>query len=192
MLLLIATCLFSTNASAYEAEINGIYYNFNGDKARVTLKNYSGNNYSGSIVIPGAVVYNGKTYSVTSIEEYAFRWCSGLTSVTIPESVDSIGREAFYNCSALTSIAIPNSAISIGRDAFYGTPWYNNKPDGLVYVGKVAYKYKGTMPSQTKINIKEGTLVIADRAFYGCAGLASVTIPNSVTIIEGSAFSDCI
>ena len=191
MLLLIATCLFSNNAFAYEAEINGIYYNFNGDKARVTQKNYSGNSYSGSIVIPGAVVYNGKTYSVTSIEEYAFRWCSGLTSVTIPESVDSIGREAFYNCSALTSIAIPNSAISIGRDAFYGTPWYNNKPDGLVYVGKVAYKYKGTMPSQTKINIKEGTLVIADRAFYGYAGLASVTIPNSVTIIEGSAFSDC-
>ena len=125
---------------------------------------------------------------VTRIGERAFYNCAGLTSITIPDSVTSIGDEAFYNCKGLTSIAIPGSVTSIGDDAFYNTKWYNNQPDGLVYAGKVAYKYKGTMPSNTSIVIKDGTIVIADEAFYNCTGLTSITIPDSVTSIGNSAF----
>ena len=101
------------------------------------------NRYSGNVTIPESVTYNGRTYSVTSINEYAFYGCSDLTSVIIPNSITSIGDYAFRNCSGLTSVTIPNSVISIGSQAFYYTGIYNNSPDGILYVDKWICGYKG-------------------------------------------------
>ena len=86
------------------------------------------------------------------------------------------------------TVVIEDGVTTIGNNAFNNTAWYDNQPDGLVYAGKVAYKYKGTMPEGTAIEILEGTLGIADNAFDGCTSLTSVTIPNSVTNIGNDAF----
>ena len=110
--------LFCTSAFAFDCEVDGIYYNrLSTDELGVT----SGTSkYSGDIVIPETITYDGIMYSVTSIGSHAFEDCSGLTSITIPNSVTSIGEDAFYGCKSLTSVTIPNSVTSIGSHAFYG------------------------------------------------------------------------
>ena len=127
----------------------------------------------------------------TSIGVSQFKNWAFLTSITIPDSVTSIGSYAFSGCKGLTSITIPDSVTSIGYRAFSNTAWYKNQPNGLVYAGKVAYKYKGTMPNNTSIVLKEGTLGIGSYAFEDCRGLMSITIPDSVTSIGERAFYKC-
>ena len=97
----------------------------------------------------------------------AFYGCSGLTSITIPNSVTSIGGYAFSNCSGLTSVTIPNSVTSIGGYAF-------SNCSGL-----------------TSVTIGNSVTSIGSSAFSGCIGLTSITIPNSVTTIGDLAFSGC-
>ncbi len=97
--------------------INGIYYNLNSSTKTAEVAKAIKND---SVNIPPTVVYGGITYSVTSIGDYAFQYCSDLTSVTIPNSVTSIGSYAFLDCSGLTSVTIPNSVTSIGTRVFKG------------------------------------------------------------------------
>ncbi len=124
-------------------------------------------NISGAVIIPGTV-YDGETeLIVSSISDDAFRNCSGLTSVTIPEGVTSIDEGAFYNCSGLTSVTLPEGLKSIKHQAFHGCT-------GL-----------------SDITIPEGVTSIANAAFSGCSGLESVSIPSSVTSIGGRAFNGC-
>ena len=109
MTTLILSVFFSISASADVVEVDGIYYDISETTATVT---YGDNEYSGDIVIPESITYNGSKYSVTSIGNWAFSFCSGLTSVTIPNSVTIIGRYAFDGCISLTSVTIPNLNIS--------------------------------------------------------------------------------
>ena len=104
-------------ASADAIEIDGIYYNLDREAktAEVTSRP---NQYESDVAIPESVTYNVVVYSVTSIGDGAFRWCSGLTSVTIPNSVTSIGDQAFSRCIGLTSITIGSKVKTIGSLAF--------------------------------------------------------------------------
>ena len=186
----------SLSSAAHDFEVGGIYYYIiSADEAKptvaVTYRGSSYNSYSGNVVIPSSVSYNDVTYSVTGIGGSAFYGCRSLTSITIPNGVTSIGESAFFDCWSLTSITIPESVTSIGNDAFDNTAWYNNQPDGVVYAGKIAYKYKGSMLQGTQITLMEGTTMISSDAFSGCFGLTSVIIPNSVTSIGEYAFSGC-
>ncbi|MBR5728744.1 MAG: leucine-rich repeat domain-containing protein, partial [Prevotella sp.] len=142
-------------ANAYNAEVDGIYYNLDSSNktATVTRKDNNYNSYSGSVTIPETFIYEGVEYSVTSIGNRAFYNCSGLTSVTIPNSVTSIGYSAFANCSGLTSLDIPNSVTSIGEYAF-----------------RNCY-------ALTSVTIPNSVTSIGQNAFQNCTGLTSVTIP---------------
>ena len=191
MLLLMATCLFSINASAYDAQIDGIYYDLREDSAIVTYRNWGVENYSGNIVIPDYVIYLEKTYSVRAIGDYAFSGCSGLTSITIPNSITSIGYSAFEGCSGLTSVVIPNSVTSLGYGTFDGC-------EGLIKViinsNTVLNKHqmRDIFGYQVKTYvIGEDVTSIGSYAFSDCTALTSVTIPNSVTSIGGGAFMGC-
>ena len=96
---------------------------------------------------------------------------------------DVIPTGIFYGCKKLTSISVPSGLKNVGTDAFEGTSWFENQPEGLVYIGNVLYKYKGDMPENYHITIKEGTLGIANSAFYGRSTLSSIDIPESVKYI---------
>ena len=137
-----------------------IYYNYVNDATELAVTfrgsdyySYS-NEYQGNVVIPEEVTYMNRTRKVTSIGEFAFYECSGLTSVTIPNSVTSIGDGAFSGCSGLTSVTIPNSVKSIGECAFYGCK------------------------SLTSVTIGNSVTSIGDNAFDGAE------IPTIVSLIE--------
>ena len=119
--------------------------------------------YSGCSGLTSVTIPN----SVTSIGLTAFRDCTGLTSVTIPNSVTSIGDYAFAYCSGLTSVTIPNSVTTIGNSAF------------RVCTGL------------TSVTVPNSVTSIGYNAFASCSGLTSVTIPNSITFIGDYAFAYC-
>ena len=119
MTTLILSVFFSISSSAYDVEVDGIYYKLI-TKIKVAEVTKGDKEYSGDITIPSSINVNEVEYSVTSIGESAFNSCRGLTSVTIPNSVTSIGDGAFSGCSGLTSVTIPNSVTSIGGSAFGG------------------------------------------------------------------------
>ena len=179
IILLFTMTLLPMVASADAVEIDGICYNLiaKGKVAEVT-RNFN-HSYSGNVIIPEKVSYGGTDYDVTSIagtvynngntyyEEGAFRGCTGLTSVTIPNSVTSIGYGAFYQCSGLTSVHIPESVTSIGKNAF-------GECSGLTSL---------TIPNNASIG---------ENAFAGCSGLTSITIPSSWSSIVSGVFWCCI
>ena len=128
--------------------------------------------------------------SVTSIGSWAFDGCSGLTTITIPDSVTSIGGSAFYGCSGLSSIVIPNSVTSIGHGVFQDCSGLSSIviPNNVTNVGSRAFYGCSALESVT---IPDGVTSIGERAFYGCSGLSSITIPDNVASIEYAAFQDC-
>ena len=165
----------------------------------------------------GVIKFNAP---VTEIGYMAFNDCSGLTSVTIPNSVTTIGGSAFSDCTSLTTVTIPDSVTEIGSSAFAKcsslTAFYGKFAsednrclivDGVLNsfaIGCGAIEY--TIPdsvttiggsafygcrSLTSVTIPDSVTTIGGFAFYGCTGLTTVTIPDSVTTIGGSAFSGC-
>ena len=108
--------------------------------------------YTGNIVIPSTIEYNGITYKVTNIGERAFYACKELTNITIPDSVTSIGDSAFSGCTSLTNITIPNNVTSIGEWAFYGCT------------------------SLTSVTIPDSVTSIGRGVFWDCTSLTNITI----------------
>ena len=122
---------------------------------------------------------------------HAFEGYDKLRSVVFQKDIVAIYKSAFLNCTNLTDVTFAGDVEYIGPYTFDGTPWLENQPDGEVYIGKLLYKYKGEMPSNTSIVIKDGTETICQSAFDCCEELTSITLPSSLRQIHDYAFNGC-
>ena len=117
--------------------------------------------------------------------------CANVKSVSMSDSVIGIGDYAFYGCTANASVfKLSDNLEKIGKGAFYHSAWFGVQPYGDVYVGKVYYGYRGTMPANTNVVVKDGTKGIASGALSQYRNLSGITIPDSITSIGYDAFGD--
>ncbi len=128
--------------------------------------------------------------SVTSIGWSAFEGCTGLTELTLPSSVTSIGESAFDGCSGLTKLTLPNSITSIGNCVFYGCRGLTELtlPNSVTSIGWSAFQGCSGL---TELILPNSVTSIGLSAFRGCSGLTELTLPDSVASIGDCAFSDC-
>lgn len=190
-----------TNAFAQEFTVGKLKYSIIDGKSVSVTGHIDGENAKGILVIPGSVNYNAHSYSVCSIGFQAFIDCTGLTSVTIPNTITSIGYYAFTRCEGLTSVIIPNSVTEIRDEAFaycYGLTGSLIIPNSVSIIDPNAFWGCGgfeqiIVESGNKIYdsrdncnaiIETGT----NKLILGCK---STVIPNSVTMINDYAFSGC-
>ena len=201
--ILLLALLLPALATAYDFEVDGIYYNINGNEAAVTHHRHPGFiyiGYSGSVVIPATVTYNGTTYPVTSIDTIAFYGSTKLTSIEIPNSVTAIGQQAFGYCPGLASIVVEsgnprfdsrnncNAIIETAINTLIAGCKNTTIPNSVTEIGDFAFY---NCDSLTSIVIPNSVTSIGQCAFYGCTGLTSIVIPNSVTAIGHFAFAWC-
>ena len=187
------------NTSA-KIEVDGFYYYLDNDNNQAQVTSKPLGEYTGDITIPSSFTWNTTNYSVTSIGRYAFNYCSGVTSVTIPNSVTSIGEYAFYNCSGLTSVSIGSGVTSIDQVAFahcsglttitipesvtsiYGNAFTNCSGLTSMIVESGNTKYDSRDNCNAIIETASNTLI---------AGCKNTVIPNSVTSIGKYSFGSC-
>ncbi len=156
-------------ASAYDFELNGVYYvytDIHNKDVFVTYKDNNFNSYSVStITIPESVFYDGTEHAVVGINQEAFRDCVSLQSIYIPDWITSIGTSAFQNCTNLTSVRFsPNANIS--NSSFQGCTSLKTIviPEGVTHIGA---------------------------SFEDCTALTSITLPSTLTEMSGRAFRNC-
>lgn len=187
-------------ASAQQVEIDGICYYCNYVTEQAEVSGPSSRECTGEIIIPSTVIDQGITCKVTSIREYAFRNCSGLTSVVIGSNVTNIGDEAFLNCSGLTSITIPNSVTYIGNHAFFRGSSQSSLfiPHSVTHIGEGAFSYWPNLTSievdaeNTKYDSRDDCNAIIETETNSLiVGCMNSTIPSDVTSIGSHAFAGC-
>ena len=190
LLTTIAVLLCSISVSAYDFEVDGLWYDITSE-LEVEIVTETENFNGGDMVIPETVTYNGTTYNITSISqgafqgneritsliisknitsmgEYAFEWCRNLTSVSILGNLTSIGSSMFSGCSNLVSVTIPNSVTSIEGGAFKDCS------------------------SLTNISLPESLTEIGYSVFENCSKLTSIVIPQKVNLIKDGTFDGCV
>ena len=220
LLFLLLSVVGMTNALALDFTEGNLTYTVNEGGTSVTVTGHAnGTSATGALDIPQSVTHGAYTYAVTDIQASAFSGCTGITSVTIPNTVTTIGNYAFYGCSGLLTATIGTAVTSIGRYAFgycsgLLTLNYNATNCTLQSQWENSYHWLSNCSSLVSLNIGENVQTIPDyfvfgrgfvgtlsipnsvtsigyEAFYNCYGFASASIGNGVTSIGGSAFSSC-
>lgn len=177
MMVLVALFSLNVNALNYDITVDGICYVLDTNKKSAMVTN---GQYSGRIVIPSSINYNGTDYPVTSIGGRVF-YGKKITSVTIPSSIISIGSNAFYNCVDLRAVYITDLV------AWCNITFHEANSNPLQY----AHHLYLNGEEVKDLVIPSNFTTIGSNVFSGCSGLTSVTIPNSVTTIDDTAFSEC-
>ena len=200
---LLLALLLPITAMAADFVVDGICYNIHGNEAAVTSPRVPGFlfiGYSGDVVIPDTVTYDGTTYPVTSIEATAFARCTELTSIVVPNSVTEIGQEAFGNCPGLTSIVVEsgnprfdsrnncNAIIETTDNELIAGCKNTIIPNTVTKIGILAFD---ACSSLTSIVIPNSLTEIGHYAFHSCDSLTSIDIPNSVIEIGYGVFESC-
>ena len=164
--------------------VDGINYELT---SPTTVSVGSNRNATGVVVIPASITNSCGTYAVTGIIESAFQYCTGITSITIPNSITSISNYAFDRCTSITSVTLPNSITSIGNRAFMDCSSLTsiNLPNSITSIVYGAFE---GCSSLTSVTVPNSVTMIDNKTFYGCSSLTSVTLPNSLTSIGDYAF----
>lgn len=166
--------------------IDGIYYQIDGDQATVTYRDNNYNSYSGDVVIPESFENDGMTYHVVAIGDNAFKGSTGLTSVTIPNTISWIGSNAFKGCMGLSSINLPVTLTALNEHAFDScgiTSIIIPETITAIPTGCFANCYMletVTLPAELT--------AIGKEAFYRCNSLKSIDLPETITTLEQGAF----
>lgn len=193
ILLVFLALLMPATMSAYDFEVDGIYYSLYGPHhVSVTFKDANYNSYSGDVVIPSQIEVGEESYTVYNVGANAFKGSTGLTSVVLPSTVQSIREGAFRDCENLTNIEIVNRLTTFGRSAFKGCKslesiylpiFLTELPDSLLY----------GCESLTTINIPNHSdlKTIGNDVFNGCTGLTSVRLPGAVETYGDGVFRNC-
>lgn len=199
--------------SAYDFEVDGIYYNVLSLQDMTCNVTKGTNEYTGNIVIPSTVEYQSRKFSVTAIGEKAFNGCNGLTSIILPEGLTKISSYAFYGCTGITSLSIPHGLTEIGGFAFDRCTnltsisfseglktinWYAfsdctslesiSLPIGVREIGERAFSRCTNLKSAS---FQKGLVSIGKYIFKDCTNLTSVNLPDGMTTIETLSFADC-
>ena len=181
----------TTPITVPESPASDFEYEYNEYRGGIEITKYIGNK---SVVNIPSKIDGRKVVAITNspgeyLSEGAFSDCTGLTSITIPNSVTYIGDRAFYGCTGLKSVTIPNSVESIGEAAFAGCTGLKSIiiPNSVTAMRWAVFADCTGLTSITM----DGITKIESFMFEGCTGLKSITIPNSVTFIGEQAFKDC-
>lgn len=202
----IAYIVTDLNANVGEAKVT--YHN-----TQNTVANSNKAGYTGDIVVPAVVNFQGVDLRVTALADSAFLGATALTSVVLPEGLTHSGTRAFYNCSAMTSVTVPLSLTNFGTYSFYGCKaltsivipegtteipnymLYSNEklealnlPSTIQTIGTYAFSYCKTLQS---VVLPDGITEIGANTFTSCAKLTSVELPSQLTAIPNYMFSNC-
>lgn len=190
LLSLFLTLCVAVGVFAYDAFVDGIYYDLQVDDYTAVVSCDGDGSYSGNVVIPATIHYGNHDYAVVGIRYRAFGYCGSLNSATIPEGVTYISSEAFMGCSNLTSVEIPKTVTRIESRAFEacGSLISVVLPAGITDIAGQTFNSCSALSS---VVIPESVTSIGSSAFSYCTSLTNLSVPKSVTSIGNSAFRGC-
>lgn len=187
-LLLSFEMVFPEKIEAEKIEVDNIYYLIKGESAAVTYRGeeedgwmyFSADElYVGNVIIPDTIFYDGKKYPVTTIAQDAFAGSKYMTNLQLPKTVTTIGSGIFSLCSSLQQIFVDEENPKFQS---YDGIMYTKNPTEIYFVPRAIWG---------DVELLEGITKIPSSAFQNCAGLTSITLPESVLTIEDGAFADC-